>query len=78
MRELGENSENAHRSLVSSLLDADFIFTVGPEMKTYVVSELLKNNFKGLLKDFTSSREAGKELKTYLESIGNKSVILFK
>lgn len=78
MRELWENSEHAHRWLVSALLDADFIFTVWPEMKAYVVSELLKNNFKWLLKDFTSSREAGKELKTYLESIGNKSVVLLK
>lgn len=78
MRELGQNAETSHTSLVPYLLDADFIFTVWPEMKTYVASELLKNNFRGLLKNFSSSREAGKELKIYLESIGNKSIILFK
>ncbi len=47
-------------------------------MRTYVASELLKSNFKGLLKSFSSSREAGKELKVYLESRENKSIILFK
>ena len=78
MRELGENSKDMHLSLVSHLMEADYIFTVWAEMKSYVVSELLKNGFKGLLKDFLSSREAGKELKVYLESIGGKSVTLFK
>lgn len=78
MRELGENSIEAHTSLIPLLLEADFIFTVWSEMKSYVASGLLKNNYKGLLKSFTSSREAGKELAPYLESIGNKSIILFK
>ena len=78
MRELGELSGESHKNLVPLLLEADFIFTVWPEMKSYLIPELLKNNYKGLIKDYLSSREAGKELKIYLESIGNKSVILFK
>jgi UDP-N-acetylmuramoyl-tripeptide--D-alanyl-D-alanine ligase len=78
MRELGDISGESHKKLVSYLLDADFIFIVGFEMKSYLVPELLRNNYKWLLKEYISSRDAGKELKTYLESIGNKSVILFK
>ena len=72
LRELWDESEKTHNKLVSLLAEADYVVTVWKEMKKYVASKL------DFAKAFLSSREAGEQIKSDLESWEDKYIILFK
>jgi len=79
MREIGELRQSAHRDIARLVEDADVVILIGPDMYSYVLTELKKNNFQGELHSTLSSREAGKYLKKYLrENSDTKYIVLFK
>ncbi|MFK7779552.1 MAG: Mur ligase family protein, partial [Candidatus Gracilibacteria bacterium] len=78
MRELGYDIVGPeHIKLFDYSKNADAILMIGDKMN-YLYEELKKNNYKGFFKFYLKSRDAGKELKKYLEQTEEKYIVLFK
>ena len=78
MRELGKDTEKAHKNLVNCINGAFIIFTIWKDMEKYFLKEMKKSDKKPLLKSFISSRQAWISLKKILETDDKNYIILFK
>ncbi len=79
MRELGASSQQAHESLLEYVQEAEALFTVGPQMYSFLIPALQVSGFRGEIHSSLSSREIGKKLKKYLKDHAATSyIILFK
>lgn len=80
MRELGEFSEQEHRSIawISSQI-ADYIVLVWEDSSKYTLDELIKIWFdKNNIFDYMNSKDAGIKIKEIITSSDEKFIILFK
>jgi len=79
MREIGESRQSAHINIAWLVKDAHGVILIGPDMYSYALREIKKNNFQGDIHSTLSSHEAWKYLKKYLQDNSDtKYIILFK